>query len=167
MGFINKLPHGFVDAFKSTLEEVRTADLLLHVVDASNPHAPEQMQVVERVLGELQAGAAPRITVLNKIDLLPPGHRPFASEPNRRPISARTGEGIPELLEAIDSALQARRERLHVWLPASRGDLVARLHQAGTVLQEDYRDGQVEVTALVPPKLAGQVRKALQARTGA
>ena len=98
VGFINKLPHGFVDAFKSTLEEVRTADLLLHVVDASNPHAPEQMQVVERVLGELQAGAAPRITVLNKIDLLPPGHRPFASEPDRRPISARTGEGIPELL---------------------------------------------------------------------
>ena len=167
VGFINKLPHGFVDAFKSTLEEVSTANLLLHVVDASNPHAPEQMQIVERVLDELQAGAAPRLTVLNKIDLLPRGHRPFASEPNRRPISARTGEGIPGLLEAIDSALQVGRERLHIWLPAGRGDLVARLHQAGTVLQEDYRDGQVEVTALVPPKLAGQVRKALQARTGA
>ena len=161
VGFINKLPHGFVDAFKSTLEEVRTAHLLLHVVDASNPQAPEQMQVVERVLGELQAGAAPRITVLNKIDLLPRGHRPFASDPNRRPISARTGEGIPELIEAIDSVLQAGRERLHIWLPVGRGDLVARLHRAGTVLQEDYRDGQVEVTALVPPKLAGQVRKAI------
>jgi GTP-binding protein HflX len=167
VGFINKLPHGFVDAFKSTLEEVRTADLLLHIVDASNPRAPEQMQVVERVLGELGSDETPRITVLNKIDLLPPGHRPFASEPNRRPISARTGEGVPELLDAIDHALQARRERLHVWLPASRGDLVARLHRAGTVLQQEYHDGLVEVTALVPPKLAGQVRKALQARPNA
>jgi len=161
VGFINKLPHGFVDAFKSTLEEVCTADLLLHVVDASNPHAPEQMQVVERVLDELGTETTPRITVLNKIDLLPRGHRPFASGPNRRPISARTGEGIPELFNPIECALQARRERLHVWLPASRGDLVARLHQVGTVLQEEYRDGQVEVTALVPTKLAGQVRKAI------
>ena len=161
VGFINKLPHGFVDAFKSTLEEVHTADLLLHVVDASSARAPEQMQVVERVLAELRAGDTPRITVLNKTDLLPRGHRPFASEPDRRPISARSGEGIPALLDAIDRALQARRERLHVWLPASRGDLVARLHQAGTVLQEEYRDGQVEVTALVPTKLAGQVRKAI------
>jgi GTP-binding protein HflX len=162
VGFINKLPHGFVDAFKSTLEEVHTAHLLLHVVDASNAHAPAQMQIVERVLGELQAGAAPRLTVLNKIDLLPRGHRPFASEPGRHSISARTGEGIPGLLEAIDGILQAGRERLHIRLPAGRGDLVARLRQAGTVLQEDYRDGQVEVTALVPPKLAGQVRKAIE-----
>ncbi len=163
VGFINKLPHGFVDAFKSTLEEVRTADLLLHVVDASNAHAPEQMTVVERVLGELGASETPRVTVLNKIDLLPAGHRPFASEPSRCAISARSGEGVPQLLEAIDRGLQAHRERLHIRMPASRGDLVARLHQAGTVLQEEYRDGEVEVTALVPPKLAGQVRKALRA----
>jgi GTP-binding protein HflX len=161
VGFINKLPHGFVDAFKSTLEEVRAADLLLHVVDASNPHAAEQMQIVERVLSELQAGTTPRITVLNKTDVLPRGHRPFASQPNRRPISARTGEGLAGLIAAIDGALQAGRERLHIRLPVGRGDLVARLHQAGTVLQEDYRDGQVEVTALVSPKLAGQVRKAV------
>lgn len=161
VGFINKLPHGFVDAFKSTLEEVRTADLLLHVVDASNPQAAAQMQVVERVLGELEAGNSPRITVLNKVDLVPVGHRPFASEPNRCAISARSGAGVPELLDAIDGALQAGRERLHIRVPASRGDLVARLHQAGTVLEEHYRDGQVEVTALVPPKVAGQVRKAI------
>src|SRR5512136_661635 len=76
VGFINKLPHGFVDAFKSTLEEVRTADLLLHVVDASNPHATEQGEVVEHVLAELDAASTPRIAVLNKVDLLAPGHRP-------------------------------------------------------------------------------------------
>lgn len=161
VGFINKLPHGFVDAFKSTLEEVRTADLLLHVVDASSPHAEEQTEVVERVLGELGAGGAPRITVLNKIDLLPHGHRPFGSQPARCPISARAGEGVAELLRVIDQALQAGRQRLHICLPSARGDLLARLHQSGTVLREEYRDGEVEVTALVPPKVAGQVRKAL------
>jgi len=161
VGFINKLPHGFVDAFKSTLEEVHTADLLLHVVDASNPHATEQSEVVERVLGELEAANTPRVTVLNKVDLLPPGHRPVPGNGTRCVISARTGEGIPLLLEAIDRVLQAGRERLEVRIPAARGDLVARLHRSGTVLHEEYRDGHVDVTALVPTKLAGQVRKEL------
>lgn len=159
VGFINKLPHGFVDAFKSTLEEVRTADVLLHVIDASDPNAAEKAAVVEDVLRELDAGDTPRVAVFNKLDLLPPGHRPPADEAQRCTISARTGEGLPGLLAAIDAILQSGRERLHVWLPAHRGDVVARLHRGGTVLQEDYRDGQVEVTALVPPKLAGQVRK--------
>jgi GTPase len=159
VGFINKLPHGFVDAFKSTLEEVRTADLLLHVVDASDPNAAEKTEVVEHVLRELEAGETPRIAVMNKLDLLPPGQRPPASEGRRCVISARTGDGIAALVAAIDEVLQAGRERLHVWLPAERGDVVARLRRAGTLLQEEYHDGQVEVTALVPPKLAGQVRK--------
>lgn len=159
VGFINKLPHGFVDAFKSTLEEVRTADLLLHVVDASNPHAAEQSDVVERVLRELEVGTTPRLTVLNKADLLAPGHSPPAVDGTRSLISARTGAGIPALLDAIDRTLRAGRERLHIFIPAGRGDLVARLHRDGTVLREEYRDGQVEVTALVPVKLAGQVRK--------
>ena len=159
VGFINKLPHGFVDAFKSTLEEVRTADVLLHVIDASDPNAAEKAAVVEEVLRELDAGETPRIAVFNKLDLLPPGHRPPAHEGQRCTISARTGEGIAGLLAAIDAILQAGRERVHVWLPAHRGDVVARLHRGGTVLQEEYHEGQVEVTALVPPKLAGQVRK--------
>lgn len=163
VGFINKLPHGFVDAFKSTLEEVRTADLLLHVVDASSPYAAEHTAVVERVLGELEVSGTPHITVLNKIDRLPSDHQPSAVEGVCCRISARTGEGIPELLAAIDTVFQSGRERLQIRLPASRGDLVARLRRAGTLLQEEYRDGHVEVTALVPPKLAGQVRKELSA----
>ena len=161
VGFINKLPHGFVDAFKSTLEEVHTADLLLHVVDASNPHAAEQSDVVEQVLSELEAANTPRVTVLNKIDLLPPGHRPLPGNGTRCVISARTGEGIPALLVTVDRALQAGRERLEVRIPAARGDLVARLHRSGTVLREEYHDGHVDVTALVPAKLAGQMRKEL------
>jgi len=163
VGFINKLPHGFVDAFKSTLEEVRTADLLLHVVDASSPHAIEQTAVVERVLQELEASVKPRITVLNKVDLLPPGHRPLGGEGVRCAISARTGEGIAELLAAIDAVVKSSLERLQIRLPAERGDLLARLRSSGTLLQEEYRDGHVEVTALVPPKLAGQIRKAVRA----
>jgi GTP-binding protein HflX len=166
VGFINKLPHGFVDAFKSTLEEVRTAHLLLHVIDASDAHATEKTAVVEQVLHELEAGETPRIAVLNKLDLLPPGHRPPPGDARRCAISARTGDGLPALLAAIDAVLQAGRERVHVSLPAHRGDIVARLRRAGTVLQEDYHNGRVEVTALVPPKLAGQVRK-LASRTPA
>ena len=161
VGFINKLPHGFVDAFKSTLEEVHTADLLLHVVDASNPQATEQGEVVERVLGELGAANTTRITVLNKVDLLPAGQRAVAGSGTRCVISARTGEGVPELLAAIDDALRSGRERLDVRIPAARGDLVARLHRSGTVLREEYEDGHVDITALVPQKLAGQVRKEL------
>jgi GTP-binding protein HflX len=162
VGFINKLPHGFVDAFKSTLEEVRTADLLLHVVDASNPHAAEQSAVVEQVLRELDAGQTPRITALNKLDRLQTGQRPLRRDGACCLVSARTGEGIPTLLAAIDRVLRSGRERLDICLPASRGDVIARLHQAGTVLREAYQDGYVEITALVPAKLAGQVRKVLR-----
>ena len=164
VGFINKLPHGFVDAFKSTLEEVCTADLLLHVVDASDAHAAEQAAVVEDVLQELAAATTPRIRVLNKSDLLLAGQRPPLDGAMRCVISARTGTGIPELLQTIDQALQSRLTRLQVSLPAGRGDIVARLRQAGRILSEQYQDGHVEVTALVPPKLAGQVRKLVQSR---
>jgi GTP-binding protein HflX len=162
VGFINKLPHGFIDAFKSTLEEVQTADLLLHVVDASNPLATEQMAVVDRVLEELGAGATPRLTVLNKVDLLAADQRPPLLDGEPCSISARTGKGVSTLLERIDRLLQSTRERIDLQLPVGRRDIVARLHQAGTVLREEYHDGRIEVSALIPPKLAGQLRKALR-----
>ncbi len=167
VGFINKLPHGFVDAFKSTLEEVQTADLLLHVVDMSDPDAAEQMAVVDSVLDELGVGATPRVRVLNKVDRLPPAQRRPENEPDRCVISARTGDGIPALVSAIDRVLQGGRERLHLRMPASRGDLVARLRRAGTVVEERYEDGEIVVTALVSTKLAGQVRKLLLSATTA
>ena len=165
VGFINKLPHGFVDAFKSTLEEVQTADALLHVVDASNEQAAEQAAVVEQVLRELGAANTPRITVLNKIDRLQPGHSPHLGDDVRCLVSARTGEGMSGLLAAIDRLLRSGRERLEIRIPVRRGDLLARLYRAGTVLREEYLDGHVEVTALVPAKLAGQVRKVVRSET--
>jgi len=164
VGFINKLPHGFVDAFKGTLEEVQEADLLLHVIDASDPLAHEHRTVVDRVLGELGVTDTPRLLVLNKTDRLPADQRPPLAGTVSCTISALKGDGIQALREAIDRALQSRRERVHLRLPASRGDLVALLRRSGAVQHEEYDGDEVEVVAFVPPKLAGQLRKMVSQR---
>jgi GTP-binding protein HflX len=159
VGFIHKLPHGFVDAFKSTLEEVHTAHLLLHVVDGSDAHAPEQMIVVERVLRELDADQTPRLTVFNKSDRSSlPG---LAAEGPSCRVSARTGEGVPQLLRLIGTLLAAQQERLDIRVPVARGDLLAELHRAGRVTDESLDGDAFRVTAFVPPKVAGRIRKAL------
>jgi GTP-binding protein HflX len=159
VGFIHKLPHGFVDAFKSTLEEVHTAHLLLHVVDASDAHAPEQMTVVERVLHELDADQTPRLTVFNKSDRA--GEPGVAAEGPSCRVSARTGDGIPQLLRQIGTMLAAQQERLDICVPVARGDLLAELHRAGRVTEELLDGDAFRVTAFVPPKVAGRIRKAL------
>jgi GTP-binding protein HflX len=164
VGFIHKLPHGFVDAFKSTLEEVHTAHLLLHVVDGSDPHAAEQIVVVERVLRELAAEQTPRLTVLNKGDRASvPGL--VVDGPSCR-VSARTGEGVPQLLRQIGTLLAAQQERLDVRVPVGRGDLLAELHRAGRVTEESLDGNEFQVTAFVPPKVAGRIRKALTENNG-
>jgi GTP-binding protein HflX len=165
VGFIHKLPHQLVEAFKSTLEQVRTADLLLHVIDVSHPTWPEQQRVVVEVLDEIGAGHVPQLCVLNKRDRL------FGETPAGLPaggvlVSARTGAAIPELLAAIEAALSRDLTRVRLEIPSSRGDLVATLRRTGRILEEYYRDGSVTVTALVPTKVAGQVRKALGAGPG-
>jgi GTP-binding protein HflX len=170
VGFIHKLPHGFVDAFKSTLEEVRSAELLLHVVDGSSAHAAEQIAVVERVLGELGAGETPRVTVFNKADRRGAGTggsetvpRPIVEGPHCE-VSALTGLGIPELLEQIGRMLSGQQQRLHVRIPAARSDLLAELHRSGRVAEQSVDDGAIDVTAYVPAKVAGRIRKALAAQ---
>jgi len=162
VGFIHKLPHGFVDAFKSTLEEVGNAALLLHVVDGRHPQASEHMRVVERVLEEIGAGAVPRITVFNKMDLPGDGRPPQVSGPSCC-ISARSGEGISGLLGEIAAQIDTRQETFHARIPVSRGDLLAILRRSGRVTEESLCDDVFEVTALVPPAIAGRVRKALGA----
>ena len=162
VGFINKLPHGFVDAFKSTLEEVSTADLLLHVIDATDADAEAHIAVVTQVLEEIGAGDVPVLRVWNKIDALAADATlPRRGESYR--VSAGQGLGIDELLRAIDDQLVENDERLLVDVPQSRGDLLAQLHRGGRVLEQEYVDGIVRVTAMVPAKLAGRVRKALGA----
>ena len=161
VGFIHKLPHGFVDAFKSTLEEVQNANLLLHVVDGSDPHAAEQLTVVEQVLGELQADALPRITVFNKSDLpLPLEGRPAVDGPTAV-VSARSGGGIEALVRQIAALLAAQQERIDVRIPIERGDLLAQIHQAGRIASQHLDDGVYAVTAYVPAKVAGRIRKAV------
>ena len=164
VGFIHKLPHQLIEAFKSTLEQVRTADLLLHVIDVSHPSWPEHQRVVDEVLDEIGAGSVPTLAVLNKRDRLPRGE-PITGLPlDGVLISARTGANVDGLLAAIEAALSRDLARIKLEIPSVRGDLVAMLRRAGRVLEEYYRDGTVTVTALVPTKVAGQVQKALHAR---
>jgi len=168
VGFIHRLPHQLIEAFKSTLEEVRRADLLLHVVDGTNPEVEEQIAIVDRVLDEIGAGETPTILAWNKIDAgseLPP--RLLATADPKgvvgvQPISATTGAGIPELLAAIERWLDRERVRLEVEVPTARGDLVAWLHRGAKVVEEHYENGATRIVALATPKMAGQIRKRLQ-----
>jgi len=172
VGFINKLPHQLVDAFKSTLEEVRTADFLLHLIDATHPHWQEQQVVVEQVLTELGAGDKPTLTVLNKLDRVSPevageglSWQQFPpplggkNEQGTFAISALTGAGIPSLLREVEYRLELGRELIHCELPLSAGQTMAWLRRSGKVIEEAYSETTVSVTALVSSKIAGQLRK--------
>ena len=183
VGFINKLPHQLVDAFKSTLEEVRTADLLLHVIDATHLHWEEQKTVVEQVLADIGAGEKPTIFVFNKLDRLSraadvvhpwecedrterePHPLTGDSTPTSFGIAALTGEGLPPLLSGIARWLEKEQEVVHCELPLTEGHLVAWLHRSGKVVEEAYSETAVSVTARVSSKVAGQLRKRLAAIT--
>jgi GTP-binding protein HflX len=159
VGFIHRLPHMLVEAFKATLEEVRTADLLLHVVDASSPLAPERMEIVDRVLEEIGAGATPRLVVMNKADLLD-----FA--PHARygfdtvTVSALRREGLERLVGAVADTFASMREEVRVTISVMRGDLIAMARRDGEILSEEYRDGVVSMRARVSAPVAGRLRKA-------
>jgi GTPase len=159
VGFIHRLPHLLVEAFKATLEEVRTADFLLHVVDASSPLAAEHMEIVDRVLEEIGAGMTPRMVVLNKADLLEtPLRAPHGFETVA--ISALRGEGLDRLLTAVARNFANLREEISVTLAADRGDLVAMARRDGEILSEEYHDGVVALSARVSAPVAGRLRKA-------
>lgn len=164
VGFINKIPHSLIEAFKSTLEEVMSADLLLHIVDMSSTLFDEQIQIVEGVLRDIGAGEIPTIMVPNKIDVLAsPTHQLFPCRSIEAvcPISALTGAGIQELLAAIGARLDQRKEKFQASFSQSEGGLISLLRERGRIVQETYEDDRVYVTAMVTPKLAGQLRKIL------
>jgi GTP-binding protein HflX len=166
VGFINKIPHSLIEAFKSTLEEVMSADLLLHLADMSSPLVDEQIGVIEEVLREIGAGEIPTIIVPNKIDLLPePPQHLFKNRDKDEvcPISALTGAGIKELLEIIGARLDRGKERIHLCLSSSQGALLSLLRERGRVEHEIYNGDMVQITAMVTPKLAGQLRKLIRA----
>ncbi len=167
VGFINKIPHTLMDAFKATLEEIHQADLLLCVLDPTSPLAERQLAIVDSVLDDIGAADTPRLVVPNKIDIAedlplysPNGHEGLC------PISARTGEGIERLLETIARLLDRGKQRIHLTLPQSESVIIPFLRARGQVLAEEYDEHGVRVTALVSAKVSGQVRK-LAAANGA
>ena len=154
VGFIRKLPHHLVEAFKATLEELSFADLLLHVIDASNPEWREQAAVVDQLIHELGADQTPRLEVFNKCDLWTGEIRPHGE--NIVSISARTGEGVPALLEAIGQRLDSGVKRVTIHLPYDKGGLLDRLYQEAKVERVDYGE-TIDVVAVCPPRTIGQL----------
>jgi GTP-binding protein HflX len=158
VGFIRKLPHQLVEAFKATLEETVLADLVVHVVDASEPDAQrsEAIAAVDAVLEEIGAGDAPRLLVYNKADRLEPGevNELRIRDPASLAISALTGEGLEELRDRIESTFEEALSSVDLLLPYSEGAVLAELHEvAGDLDREDRPDG-VLVHARVPSALA-------------
>ena len=156
VGFIRKLPHQLVEAFKATLEELEYSDLLLHVVDVSNPDWQIQAQVVENLIMELGAGELPRINVYNKCDCLPVGEFVPHGEDICK-ISARTGEGVDNLLEMINKRLDKGTRRVIIHLPYDKGGLLDMLYREAKVESVEYSE-TIDVVAVCGPRTLGQVQ---------
>ena len=156
VGFIQKLPTDIVAAFRATLEEITEADMLLHVVDATHPHAAAQLESVEDTLAELEVDHLPTVVALNKIDRLPDDVNPtklFDLPYPVIPVSAVSGEGIPELLVAIDAAMVRYLQPLSVLLPYKRGDLLSLMYERGQVDGEEHTADGVIVHGRLPKRL--------------
>ena len=154
VGFISKLPHQLVDAFKATLEELTFADLLLHVIDTSDPLWREQADVVDRLILELGAAETPRLEVFNKCDLAPAEILPHGEDIVS--ISARTGAGLPQLLEAIGRRLDTGARRVTIHLPYDQGGLLDTLYRESKVEKVDYTE-TIDVVAVCTPKTIGRL----------
>ena len=155
VGFIRKLPHHLVEAFKATLEELSYADLLLHVIDASNPEWREQAEVVEKLIAELGAEQTPRIDVFNKCDKCPAEILPHGADIVS--ISAKTGQGLDELLEKIGGHLDTGACRVELSIPYDKGGLVDLLHREAKVEQVDYGE-TIQVIAVCTPVQLGRLK---------
>ena len=155
VGFIRKLPHQLVEAFKATLEELEYADLLLHVIDVSNPEWREQARIVDELIRELGAEGIPCIRVYNKCDAA------FTAQQEREKdavyISARTGEGIPALLEAVDKRLDKGTKRVVIHLPYDKAGLLDGLYREAKVEGVEYGE-TVDVTAVCTPRVMGRLK---------
>jgi GTP-binding protein HflX len=161
VGFVRHLPHQLVEAFRSTLEEVGEADLILHVVDGSDADPRAQIAAVREVLAEIGAVSVPELVVINKADAADPivvqGLR--RDEPNALVVSARTGAGLPELMATLEQQLPRMDAEITVLVPYDRGDLISRVHAEGEVLAVVHGEQGTELTARVPHGLAAELAR--------
>ena len=155
VGFIRKLPHQLVEAFKATLEELEYADLLLHVIDISDPHWLEQAQIVDELIEELGAQQIPCLRVYNKSDLYFGDIRPHGEDSVN--ISAKTGEGVDELLARIDKLLDKGTRRVTIHLPYDKGGLLDMLYREAKVESVEYGE-TIDIVATCVPRVIGQVK---------
>jgi GTP-binding protein HflX len=160
VGFVQRLPHQLVEAFKSTLEEVVDADLLLHVVDASRPEAEGRIAAVDAVLREIGAGGRPNMMVWNKRDLAAPDDLAhlLASSKGSVAVSGETGEGVEQLRLTIAERLRALDRLVELVVPYDRGDVLAALHRDGDVLVEVHDEGGTRVRARLPDPVLARFR---------
>lgn len=159
VGFVRHLPHHLVEAFRSTLEEVTDADLVVHVVDGSDPHPEDQLSAVREVLSSIGAGDLPELVVINKADIANPLQLAALrrQEPDALIVSAQTGEGIDALLARLDERLPRPEIEVDVVVPYDRGDLVAAAHSDGEVLSEEHLPEGTRLRARVRPDLAARM----------
>ncbi len=165
VGFISKLPHELVAAFRATLEEVVEADLLLHVIDNSSDCRDRQITEVVRTLKELHASDKPMVLIFNKIDKTPdqaPGSIGMMDESPAVAVSAKTGAGIPELLDIISRFDRLNLVETDFVIPYSRGDIISEIQRCGSVGPIDYADHAILFHAVVPKRLADQFREFLK-----
>jgi GTPase len=162
VGFVRHLPHQLVEAFRSTLEETAEADLIVHVVDGSDPEPEAQIAAVRGVLAEIGAAHVRELVVVNKIDAADPVvlHALRAREPGSISVSAKTGAGLAALRDAIEAALPRLDAQVRLIVPYGRGDLVARAHADGEVLHAEHVADGTLLEARVPPGLAAQLEAA-------
>ncbi len=156
VGFIAKLPHHLVDAFRATLEELEYADLLLHVIDSSDPNREEHIAVVDSLIAKLSKEGTPVLRCYNKCDLVEPTDIPVGEDVVR--ISARKGIGMEELKAAIEKALGGSRHHVILTLPYSMGGTVQTLHEGAKVMKVDYTEGGIVVECVLDEILYGRLR---------
>ena len=158
VGFIRKLPHHLIEAFKSTLEEAKYADLLLHVVDASNPQMDQQMHVVYETLRELEASDKPVITAFNKKDRFEGEYAPRDFQAERTAfISAKTGEGVEELLSCVEDVLREQKVEIEQIYPYSDAGKIQLIRKYGELEKEEYTQEGIYVRAYVPVDVYGKL----------
>ena len=159
VGFVRHLPHQLVDAFRSTLEEVAEADLILHVVDGSHPDPEAQIEAVRAVIGEVGGAGVPEIVVVNKADIAEPRNleRLLAAEPGAVAVSARSGAGIDTLRARIEEGLPHPDTEIDVLVPYTAGHLVSRIHSSGEVLTETHEEDGTRIKANVEAQLAAEL----------